>query len=90
MLRTLRGRGARDASQALDLAVLQGVTERPDGSSVTGLHAVATELTRCGGHLHLVSDDAHLTVGRFTTRGTVWQAFDGTAVQGLVRSAAGR
>ncbi len=90
MLGTLRGRGARDASQALDLAVLQGVTERPDGNSVTGLHAVATELTRCGGHLQLVSDDAQLTVGRVTTRGTAWQAFNGTAVQGLVRSAAGR
>lgn len=88
MFGTLKGRGARDASHALDLAVVQGVTERPDQDSVTGLHAVAAELIRCGGYLHVLSDDAHLTVGRFTTRGTAWQAFDGTAVQGLVRSAA--
>ncbi|SDQ10256.1 ATP-binding protein [Quadrisphaera sp. DSM 44207] len=88
VLQTLRRWGALDAAQALEMAVREGVSETPEETGGTGLSSVVKHLSSLGGHLHLVSGDAALSVAsgqRRSARGPV--PFPGTLLQGLVRRA---
>jgi hypothetical protein len=85
VLATLRASGARDAAQALELAVTDGVTETPGCSSGSGLPEVVRHLSALGGHLCLVSGDAALTVSTCSRRvDRSPEPLPGTVLQGFV------
>jgi hypothetical protein len=81
LLATLRGRGARSAGHAIDLA-LHGVSRL--GRRGTGLRSTLYAVTRLGGHFYLASGPAATAIGPSRRADGDGPDFGGTLVEGRV------
>jgi hypothetical protein len=84
LLATLRGQGAADDRNAIELA-LSGVSSR--GRRGTGLPSTVTAVTRLGGYLFLASGGSATMITRDRRRTSAGPAFHGTVVEGRVPTA---